>query len=130
MKKKKSKEKKQSMPEFAYKEWTPEESKIYDEAITAFRKAIEAKKTLRQAYESYAIADKELASLIQADFLKILIAERHFAGTEPLEKIAKDLDISLELVMDTHARMIQEAGLSAADQFTKEHGDVVPKTND
>ncbi len=130
MKKKKAKDKQQvNMPEFSYKEWTPEESRIYDEAIAAFRKAVEAKKTLRQAFESYAIADKELAALIQVDFLKILIAERHFAGQQPLEKVARDLDISLELVMDTHARMIQEAGLTAADQFSKEHGDIMPKTS-
>ncbi len=118
------------MPEFTFKKFTPEESAIYEEAMIKFREAIGAGKTLRLAYDSYAIPDAELRSLIQADFLKILIAERHFAGRQPMEKIAKDLDVSLELLMDTHARMLQEAGISAADQFVQEHGGLTSKTDD
>lgn len=129
MKKKKSK-KKQSMPEFSFKEFTPEESRIYDEALNTYREAIAAGKSLREAYESYSIADKELGALIQADFLKILIAERHFAGRDSLEKIAEDLAISLELVRDTHARMLQEIGVASANQFVQETGGIAPKTND
>ena len=130
MKKKAKEKKKQEMPEFEYKEFTAEESRIYEEAVTKFREAVAAGQTLKQAYESYAIADQKLRSLIQADFLKILIAERHFAGREPLEKVARDLDVSLEVLMDTHARMLQEVGVSAADQFSKEHGPLGSNTND
>lgn len=130
MKKKKDKKKKADMPEFTFKEFTPEENKVYEEAVSAYRKAIEAGKTLQQTYEAYSITDKELGSLIQADFLKILIAERHFTQQQPLEKIAKDLDVSLDLLMDTHARMLQEVGVSAANQFGREFGGLGPETND
>jgi hypothetical protein len=129
--KKKSKDKKtQDMPEFQFKEFTPEEDKIYTEAVTAFREAITAGKTLREAYESYSVTDKELASLIQADFLKIMIAERHFAQQQPLEVVAKGLDVSLDLVKDSYKRMLQEVGVTAANQFGREYGDSIPKTND
>jgi hypothetical protein len=94
--------------------------------VTKFREAVAAGKSLRQVYESYAIADKDLEKLIQADFLKILIAERHFSGREPLDKIAKDLGIPVDLVKGTHGRMLQEVGISAADQFGKEHGTMDP----
>jgi hypothetical protein len=133
MKKKDKAQKKADMPEFNFKEFTPEEGKIYEEAVNAFREAVTAGKTLKQAYESYSVADLELRSLIQADFLKILIAERHFAKQQPLEEIAKALDISSDLVRDTHARMLQEVGVSAANQFGQEFGDLNPdaaKTND
>jgi hypothetical protein len=130
MKKKDKAKKKHDMPEFDFKEFTPEESSIYEEAVSKFREAVAAGKTLRQAYESYAVVDKRLESLIRADFLKILIAERHFAQRQPLEKVAKDLDVSLDLVMDTHARMLQEVGMSAAKQFGQEHGSPGAKTND
>lgn len=130
MKKKDKPQKKQDMPEFDFKEFTAEESSIYEEAVNKFREAVSSGKTLKQAYESYAIADQELRSLIQVDFLKVLIAERHFAQQQPLEKVAKDLDISLDLVMDTHARMLQEVGVSAADKFSREHGPLGPKTSD
>ena len=130
MKKKDKSKKKQDMPEFQFKEFTPEESAIYEDAVNKFREAISAGKTLRQAYESFAVDDKELEAIIQADFLKIMIAERHFAQQQSLEVVAKDLDVSLDLVKDTHGRMLQEVGVSAADQFGREHGGITPKTND
>lgn len=130
MKKKEREKKKTDMPEFGFKEFTPEEGKIYEEAIGKFRSAIAEGKTLRQAYESFAIADKELEALIQADFLKIIIAERHFAKREPLEQIATDLKIPSDLVRDTHARMLQEVGVTAANQFGQELDGLESKTND
>lgn len=132
MKKKKT-PKKEQMSEFVFKEFTPAEDRIYAEAVTKFREAIGVGKTLRQAYEDYAVEDKELEKLIQADFLKIMIAERHFAGKDPLDKIATDLGVSTQLVKDTYGRMLQEAGVSAANEFGKEFGDLnpdAPKTND
>jgi hypothetical protein len=131
--KKKKEPKKEKMPEVAFKEYTPEEDRIYTEAVTKFREAVSAGKSLKEAFESHAVADKELETLIQADFLKILIAERHFSAKEPLEKIAKDLGVPVGLVKDTFGRMLQEVGISAANQFGKEHGSMAPdaaKTND
>jgi hypothetical protein len=130
MMKKKDKQMNQKMPEFHFKEFTPEEGRIYEEAIYKYREAITAGKTLRQAYECYAIEDKDLATLIQADFLKIMIAERHFAQHQALDDVAKSLDVSLDLVKDTYARMLQEVGVTSANQFGQEFGSIEPKTND
>jgi hypothetical protein len=130
MKKKDKTKKKQTMPEFHFKEFTPEEGRIYEEAVNKYREAVAAGKTLRQAYESYAISDKELATLIQADFLKIMIAERHFAQRQSLEDVAKALAVSLDLVKDTYARMLQEVGVTSANHFSQEYGSMEPKTSD
>lgn len=132
MKKKKS-PKKAAMPDFDFKEFTPEEDRIYTEAVTKYREAIAAGKTLKQAYESAAITDTALEKMIQADFLKIMIAERHFNQKQPLETIAKDLGVSMDLVKGTYGRMLQEVGVSAANQFGREFGTLnpdAPKTND
>jgi len=128
--KKKDKQKKEKMPEFHFKEFTPEEGRIYEEAVYKYREAITAGKTLRQAYESYAVADKELATLIHADFLKIMLAERHFAQHQALDDVAKSLDVSLDLVKDTYARMLQEVGVTAAAQAGQQLGDLAPTTDD
>lgn len=133
MKKKAKDQKKADMPEFLFKKFTPEEDKIYEDAVNAFRESVSAGKTLKQAYESFSIADKELEAIIQADFLKILIAERHFAQRQGLEDVAKALDVPLDLVKDTHKRMLQEVGVTAANQFGQESGSMNPgagKTND
>lgn len=130
MKKKDKDKKKPVMPEFHFKEFTPDEDKIYTEAVNKYREAIDAGKTLRQAYESYSIGDKELESFIQVDFLKIMIAERHFEKRQSLEDVAAALAVSPDLVRDTHKRMLQEVGVTAADQFGREYGDGIPKPND
>ncbi|HEX9137888.1 MAG TPA: hypothetical protein VF905_13230 [Nitrospirota bacterium] len=130
MKKKDKAKKKPDMPEFSFKEFTPEESNIYEEAVSKYREAIAAGKTLKQAYENYPITDPELKSLIQADFLKILIAESHFGKGQSLEDVAKVLDVSLDLIKETHARMLQEAGVTAANQFGQEFGSFGTKAND
>lgn len=130
MKRKGKVKKKPDMPEFSFKEFTPEESNIYEEAVNKYREAIAAGKTLKQAYENYSITDQELKSLIQADFLKILIAESHFGKGQSLEDVAKVLDVSLDLIKETHARMLQEAGVTAANQFGQEFGSFGTKAND
>ena len=116
MKKKDKAKKKTGMPEFTFKQFTAEEDRIYAETVGKFREAVSQGKTLRQAYESHPVADKELEKLIQADFLKIMIAERHFAQRQPLEDIAKAFDVSLALLKDTLARMLQEVGMTASQQ--------------
>lgn len=130
---KKKKDKKQDMPEFSFKEFTPEEDRIYVEAVESYRAALASGKKLKEAYAGYAIADEELRSIIQADFLKILIAERHFAKQESLESLAAALDISVDVAKDTMKRMLQEVGITAASQFGQEVRGVHPdeiKTDD
>lgn len=130
MKKKDRQKKKADMPEFSFKEFTPDESRIYEEAMNSYRSAIASGKTLQQAYDSYAVEDPGLRSIIQADFLKIMIAERHFSQRQNLEEVAKALAVSLDLVKETLARMLQEVGVTAADRFEQEYGALSSKTND
>jgi hypothetical protein len=128
--KKKKDAKKQDMPEFAFKQFTPDEDRIYEEAINRFRSVLETGKSLREAYDSYSIDDKDLENLIRADFLKIVIAERHFGKGQTLEDLAEALGVPLELVQNTKNRMLQEAGVSAANQFGQEFGGLGDGTDD
>jgi hypothetical protein len=127
---KKKKDAKKGMPEFEFKQFTSEEDKIYEEAITRFRSALDSGKSLREAYASYTIEDEDLGNVIRADFLKILIAERHFAKGQTLQDLAGALSVSIDLVQDTKNRMLQEAGVSAANQFGQEIGGFGKATND
>ena len=131
--KKKKEPRKEQMPDVEFKQFTAEEDRIYTEAVTRFREAVAAGKSLKQAFESHAVADKDLEKIIQADFLKIMIAERHFGAKQPLEQVAKDLGVQESLVKDTYGRMLQEVGISSAAQFRKEHGALdpnAPRTDD
>jgi hypothetical protein len=128
--KKKKDQKKTQPPEFTIKQFTPDEDRVYEEAVNAFRGALAAGKKLKDAYGTYAIADEELRALVQADFLKILIAERHFGKREALETLASELDVPLDVMKQTLARMLQEVSVTAEGQFVQETGGVTPKTDD
>jgi hypothetical protein len=130
MKKKKTSPARQDMPEFSIKQFTPEEDKVYEDAVNAYRAALGEGKTLKEAYAASRIADEELRSIVQADFLKILIAERHFGKRETLEAISKELDVPLDVMQQTLARMLQEVGATQAGQFVAETGGIAPKTDD
>jgi len=128
--KKKKDAKKKDMPEFEFKQFTPEEDKIYEDAISKFRAALDSGKSLREAYASYTIEDEDLGNVIRADFLKIIIAERHFAKGQTLQDLAGVLSVSVDLVQDTKNRMLQEAGVSAASQFGQVVTGLEKTTND
>jgi biotin operon repressor len=130
MKKKDREKKKDDMPEFEFRKFTPEEDKIYEDAINAFRATVAGGKILKVAYDGFPIEDAELRAVIQADFLKILIAERHFAANQSFDEIAAALGISRELVQQTHARMLQEAGISVANEFGQQVGQAMKDTDD
>lgn len=118
------------MPEFRFKEFTAEESAVYDEAMGSFRETINSGKTLREAYERYPVKDEDLGNLIRADFLKVLIAERHFGLKQTLAEIAGALGVPETLIKETHARMLQEVGVAAADKFADQYGSIASETND
>lgn len=130
MKKRVDNKRSQEMPEFSFKEFTPEEDRIYTEAVNYFRQALSDGKTLKDAYAGYPISDESLRSMIQADFMKILIAERHFGQGQPLELLAKTLGVSMQILKDTRARMLQEVGVTAANRLADESGATEPKTDD
>lgn len=117
-------------PEFSVKEFTPEEDRIYEEAVNAYRGALSEGKKLKDVYAAYVIDDEDLRSIVQADFLKILIAERHFGSREPLDAIAKDIDVAIDVMQQTLGRMLQEVGAAQASKFVQETGGVTPKNDD
>jgi hypothetical protein len=133
MKKKPDQKKKSDMPEFEFKQFTPEEDRIYEEAVSAYRAALDAGKSLKDAYAAYTFTDSGLEKLVQVDFLKIVIAERHFGKNQSLEEIARALAVPNDLISDTKKRMLQEAGVTASVEAGRELGSLAPgepQTND
>ena len=128
-KKDKNGEQQAEMPEVAFKEFTPEEDRIYHETVQQYRESVKQGKALKEVYEGVSLEDTELQKIIEADFLKILIAELHFGKGMSLDELAKSLSISSELVQDTMKRMLQEVGMTAAKQFAEQSG-MKPETSD
>ncbi|RMD58756.1 MAG: hypothetical protein D6828_02405, partial [Nitrospirae bacterium] len=59
--------------DFEYKEFSPEEEKIYDQAINELRDYIKRGLSFPEACEALNVKDKHLKYFIIEDFLKIMI---------------------------------------------------------
>jgi len=114
------------MAEFKYKDYTPEESRIYDEALAKIRKAIENGLSLSEACSMVDVEDAGLKRFIEDDAVKVIIAEMHYGKSVPLTQIADILKVSLKRLNKANMEMLEEIGITAAEMIkqNKPHGHV------
>ena len=111
------------MEEFSYKEYTEEESDIYQESLPKILERVKEGCSFYKACDTVHVEDKELKSLIVDDALKILIAELHYKQGCPLHDIAAQLAVPEEVINRANREMIQDVSLSASEVFRLENPD-------
>ncbi|MBU0674638.1 MAG: hypothetical protein KJ950_08365 [Proteobacteria bacterium] len=94
-----------------------EEDLLYDQTIRRLRGEVERGKTYDQACKTVADRDLGIQMEVAEDFLKIIIAERHFGEGYGLDDLALILDVSLEKVEAIRDHMLSEIGTI----FTREN---------
>lgn len=109
------------MAEVTYKQYSEEESRIYNEALAKIREGIANGLNFSEATSVVNIGDAELEKLVIDDALKILIAEMHFAKGELLYKVADTLKVPLKTVNKAHMEMLEDAGIAAAETYSGEN---------
>ena len=102
------------MADFKYKEYTPEEKRIYRDAIVKIKKGIENALSFREACSALNIRDPELRRFIEGDALKVMIAEMYYEKGIPLPKVADVLKMPLERIIAANMEMLEEVGATAA----------------
>lgn len=103
-----------------YKEYTPEESAIYEAAIGRIREGIESGLSFDDACSKTEIADPGLRVFIEDDALKIMLAEQHFAGGASLPDCAERLGLSMTRISRAIVEMLEDAGVSASEMYQGE----------
>ena len=95
-------------------EYTPvaDEELLYEQTIRRLRMEINKGKTYDQAWNSLNNIDKHLQGEIGDDFLKILIAERHFGDGYGIDDLALLLDVSYEKIEELRDFMLSDIGTS------------------
>ncbi|MBU0481973.1 MAG: hypothetical protein KKG47_12815 [Proteobacteria bacterium] len=86
----------------------PEEELFYEQTIRRLRTEVDKGKTYAQACKSVREIDTDLHSEIVDDFLKILIAERHFGEGYGIDDIALLLDVSYDKIEAVRDYMLRE----------------------
>ncbi|MEO5330649.1 MAG: hypothetical protein H7839_01390 [Magnetococcus sp. YQC-5] len=94
--------------EVADPDFSAEQDRIHEEAITFLREALAAGRTWSQASKALVVRDAKLKTVILDDYLKVLLAERHFQGGERLKGIAGELGLSMEVLLTLKESMIRE----------------------
>jgi hypothetical protein len=105
------------MEDFRYKEYTEEESKIYDEAMDRIMEALHSGMNFHDACGTASVADEELKRFIEDDALKIMIADMHFKKGISLEEVAGSLKVPVDIIIRANAEMLEDISISTAEVF-------------
>ncbi len=100
-----------------YKEYSPEEDRIYTEAIAKIREEMKNGLTFDKACNTISVAGEELREFILDDALKIMIAELHYGKGMPLQEVAKTLNVPMAKVSVASLEMLEDAGIAAAKEY-------------
>jgi len=111
------------MSDINYKEYTPEESAVYETAIAKIREALQAGLSFDDACKTTDITDTGLRFFVEDDALKIMIAEMHFGAGMPLPDFAGKMKLPMKKVNKAVVEMLQDAGVSAAEIYRQDGED-------
>ena len=109
------------MEDFQYKEYTEEESRIYNEAMKNIMAALQKGSSFDEACALVDIADGELKGFVVDDALKVLIADIHYAKNLPLEHIADTFKISMDIINKANMEMMQDVEIAASEVYMTKH---------
>lgn len=111
------------MADFKYKEYTPEESKIYDESMIKIRTGMKNGLSFSEVCSALTIQDPELRRFIEDDALKVMIAEMHYEKGVPLPDVADALKIPLKKIIAANIEMLEDVGTTAAALYRENNPD-------
>ena len=109
------------MEDFQYKEYTEEESRIYNEAMDNIMAALQKGSSFDEACASVDIADSELKGFVVDDALKVLIADIHYAKNLPLEHIADTFKVSMDIINKANKEMMQDVEIASSEVYMTKH---------
>ena len=111
------------MDDFRYKEYTEEESVIYNEAMDRIMEALKDGRKFDEACSAVHIESDELRSYIEDDAMKIIIADMHYVKGCSMQEVADALHVSLETVNRASAEMMQDVGITAIEAYKMNNPD-------
>lgn len=105
------------MEDFTYKEYTEEESRIYDRAMKEILGKLSEGASFDEACGSVDVADAQLKGFIADDALKVVIAEMHYKGGMSLEQLANTLKIRSERLTLANQEMLEDIEMTSSEIY-------------
>ncbi|MBZ0155243.1 MAG: hypothetical protein K8I29_03400 [Alphaproteobacteria bacterium] len=111
------------MADVRYKQYTEEEGRMYDSAISRIREGMKNGLSFQEACAAIEVGDAELRGLILDDALKIMIAEMHFGKGILLPQVAGLLKVPMDKISTAVAEMLDDVGATAAELYRQKNPD-------
>lgn len=105
--------------DFVYREYSDEESLIYEKAMNEILGHIKNGMTFKNAMDNVEVSDSNLKAMIEDDALKVLIAELCYVSKIPFEELAKMLDVPLERIREANFEMLEDIEITLNNTFNK-----------
>ena len=106
-----------------FEEFASEEDWIYEESVKKIRDGVLRNSlTFDSAASLLDLKDPELKAAIMEDALKVLIAEMHFIGKEPLKDAASALGLPVEKLQRAKNEMLKDIEEDAIEQYKSSLG--------
>jgi hypothetical protein len=111
------------MGDFQYKEYTEEESRIYNEALNNIMASLQKGLSFDEACADVDITDSELKGFVMDDALKVLIADIHYAKKLPLEHVADTFKVSMDIINKANMEMMQDVEIATSEVYKTKHSE-------
>ena len=105
------------MEDFTYKEYTEEESRIYNEAMDSVMDGLQNGLSFAAACGRLEIEDETLKKFIMDDALKIMIADIHFKKGLSLEHVSGTLGVPIGMVKKAQGEMLEDIEISTTQVY-------------
>lgn len=105
------------MEGFIYKEYTEEESHIYHQTMKKIMEGLTKGLTFHEACSAVDVHDEQLRGFIEDDALKIMIADMHYNKGIPLDKVAENLRVQVEMLRRANAEMLQDIEITSGEIY-------------
>jgi len=105
------------MEDFTYKEYSEDESRVYDEAMDKIMEGMRSGLTFYESYSAVIVEDEQLKEFIIDDALKIMIADIHYTKGLSLQHVADTLRISMDRIHKANSEMVEDISITAAEIY-------------
>lgn len=109
------------MEEFTYKQYTEEESRIYERTLEKIMESLKNGLSFREACDAVEYDDDKLREFVEDDALKIMIAEMHYNEGRTLEEVASRLGVNVDTLVRANQEMLLDVELASVEVYRAEH---------
>jgi len=103
------------MEDFIYKEYTEEETRIYQAAMDKIMGGLKEGLSFPECCTSLDIEDEELKGFITDDALKIVIADMHYNRGLSLEHVATTVKLPIEVINKANLEMMEDVEIATIE---------------